>query len=180
MRDSVKIALATTALAVAGGLLLVGSSLAAGGFGPMGHARMMGGFGPVAHEMLKSVDTNNDGALSQDEINAAVNARFAEFDADKNGALSLQEFEALWAEITKPMAVRAFQFLDPDGDAAVSKTELDERFGTVVSRFDRNGDGELSPADHMRRGGPRGWHRGGWGWHGPENGGPQDDGPTQQ
>ena len=103
--------------------------------------------------MLQNVDTNNDGALSQEEINAAVNARFAEFDADKNGSLSLPEFQALWAEITKPIAVRAFQFLDPDGDAAVAKAELDDRFGTVVSHFDRNDDGKLSPADRRHRGG---------------------------
>ena len=101
----------------------------------------------LGHEMLQNIDTNNDGALSQEEINAAVNSRFAEFDADKNGSLSLQEFEALWAEITKPVAVRAFQFLDPDGDAAVAKAELDERFGTIVSHFDRNDDGVLSRDD---------------------------------
>jgi Ca2+-binding EF-hand superfamily protein len=178
MRDSVKFALATTALAVVGGLLLVGSSLAAGGAGPMGHMRMMG-FGPVAHDMLKNIDTDSDGALSQDEINTAVNARFVEFDADKNGNLSLQEFQALWAEITKPIAVRAFQFLDPDGDAAVSKAELDDRFGTVVSHFDRNGDGELSRADHRHRGGHHRWHHGGRG-HGPDEGGQQDEAPADE
>jgi Ca2+-binding EF-hand superfamily protein len=180
MKRSVKVALATSALAVAGGLFLVGSSFADRGLmgGPMGHMGMMG-FGPIAHEMLKNVDTNNDDALSQDEINAAVNARFSQFDADKNGSLSLTEFEALWAEITKPMAVRAFQFLDPDGDAAVSKTELDNRFGHLVSNFDRNGDGMISPADHMGppHGGHRGWRHGWWG-NGPEDGGPQDDAPA--
>ena len=54
MRKSVKVALATSALAVAGGLFLVGSSFADRGSGPMGHMgpmRMMG-FGPVAHDAL--------------------------------------------------------------------------------------------------------------------------------
>jgi Ca2+-binding EF-hand superfamily protein len=146
----------------------------------MGHMGMMG-FGPVAHEMLKTVDTNNDGALSQDEITAAVNSRFSEFDADKNGSLSLPEFEALWAEITKPMAVRTFQFLDPNGDASVSKAELDDRFDKVVSRFDQNGDGVLSPADHRGPGG-HGWRHHGW-WNqgpAPQDGGPQDGGPDDQ
>jgi len=144
MRKSMKMALATSALAVAGGLFLFGSSYAERGFGgPGGHGPMggpMGGFGAMQQEMLKGVDTNGDGALSQDEINAAIDARFTEFDADKNGSLSLEEFQALWAEITKPMSVRAFQFLD---------------------RFDRNGDGMLSPDDHPHRGsgdhGPRRW-----------------------
>ena len=111
-----------------------------------------GHFGMLGHEMLQNVDTNNDGALSQEEINAAVNARFAEFDADKNGSLSLPEFEALWADITKPIAVRAFQFLDPDGDAAVAKAELDERFG--------DGRQPLRPERRRRalpRGSPASW-----------------------
>ena len=173
MRKSVKVALATSALAVAGGLVLAGSGLAQG-FGPGGG--MMGGFGELRREMLKNVDTNGDGALSQEEINAAVNSRFAEFDADKNGSLSLTEFEALWAEITKPVAVRAFQFLDPDGDAAVSKAELDDRFSNIVSRMDRNHDGVLSAADHPGpRHGPHGRHgpRHWWQW----NQGPGDEGP---
>ena len=191
MRKSVKMALATSALAVAGGLFLVGSSFAERGPGPGGPGGMgpMGGFGEIQREMLKDVDTNGDGALSQDEINAAINVRFAEFDADKNGSLSLEEFQALWAEITKPISVRAFQFLDPNGDAQVSKSELDDRFGGMVARFDRNGDGMLSPADHQRPGpgdhgprrmsdgGPRGWFgHGPHGWWGQGQPGGDDGG----
>lgn len=173
MRKSVKIALAASALAVGGGLFLATASFAERGFGrgPMGG--MMGPMGGLGLEMIQGVDANGDGSLSQEEINTAVNARFAEFDADKNGSLSLQEFEALWAEITKPVAVRAFQFLDPDGDAAVAKAELDQRFGTIVSHLDRNNDGVLSRDDRPRRG-PGGR------WHGPWGGGPQDDGPAAE
>ena len=173
MRQSVKIAIAAGALAAAGGLFLATASFAERGFGP-GRMGMMGGgpFGMLGHEMIQSIDTNKDDALSQEEINAAVNSRFAEFDADKNGSLSLPEFEALWAEITKPVAVRAFQFLDPDGDAAVAKAELDNRFGTVVSRFDRNDDGVLSRDDRPRRHGPRDWGR--------PDGGPDGEGPADQ
>lgn len=181
MKRSVKVALATSALAVAGGLFLVGATYADGfgrgmRMGPPGHMGMMGGMGP---EILKAIDTDKDGALSQEEIDAAISSRFAEFDADNNGSLSLQEFQALWAEITKPLSVRAFQFLDPDGDAAVSKAELDDRFGDVVKRFDRNEDGKLSPGDHMRRG--DGGHR--WGWRhrggGPQQGGPDSSGDDE-
>ncbi len=170
MKKSVKIALATSALAVGGGLLLATSSFAQRGFGHgPGHMGMMG---PMAHEMLANVDANKDGALSQDEINAAINARFAEFDADKNGSLSLTEFESLWADITKPIAVRAFQFLDPNGDASVAKAELDDRFGSIVSHLDRNKDGALSPEDRRHHRGPHGW------WHGER--GQEDGGPDAE
>jgi hypothetical protein len=145
MKRSVRIALATGGLAVLGGIFLAGASVADAGFGPPGpHMGMMGGMGA---ELLQNVDKNGDGALSQDEINAAVDGRFVEFDVNKDGKLSLEEFRALWAEITRPIAVRAFQFLDPNGDAAIEKQELDDRFGHVVARFDRNDDGMLSPAD---------------------------------
>ena len=178
MRQSVKIALAAGALAVGGGLFLATASFAERGFGfgPMGGT--MGPMHGLGMEMIQGIDANNDGALSQEEINAAVNSRFAEFDADKNGNLSLQEFEALWAEITKPVAVRAFQFLDPDGDAAVAKAELDQRFGTIVSHLDRNDDGVLSRDDRPQHRGPGGR------WSGPrhwgQDGGPDGEGPAQE
>jgi hypothetical protein len=154
-----RIAMAAGVLAAAGGLFLVTTSFAERGFGGgHGHMGMMG----LHQEMLKDVDANSDGGLSQEEIDTAINARFSEFDGDRNGSLSLEEFQALWAEITRPIAVRAFQFLDPDGDAAIAKAEIDDRFGAMVSRFDRNEDGALSPEDRPHR-------RGGWGhWRGDD------------
>ena len=59
---------------------------------------MMGGIHGIGHEMIQNVDTNDDGSLSQDEINAAIDARFTKYDADKNGSISLQEFESLVRE----------------------------------------------------------------------------------
>jgi hypothetical protein len=154
MKQSAKIAVTAGAVALAGGIVVAGASLAQGGFGHHGRMGMMHGLG---HDMLQELDTNADGALSQEEIDVAVNARFAEFDANKDGKLALVEFEALWADLTRPVAVRAFQFLDPDGDAAVTKEELDDRFGRVVARFDRNDDGVLSRDDRGHR---RGWRHG--------------------
>jgi hypothetical protein len=158
MKKSTMIAVAGSA-ALLGAAALAGSAWAdRGGFGHHGmHGGMMGGIG---HEMLKSVDTNADGALSQEEIDATVDGRFAEFDANTDGKLSLTEFQALWAEVTKPISVRAFQFLDPDGDAAVAKTELEERFGSTVAHFDRNDDGVLSQDDRRHRR---------WGWRGGDD-----------
>jgi hypothetical protein len=157
MKTSMKMAIATGALAATGALFLAGSSYAERGFGMMGgpHGMMGGHGGPIAREMLANVDANSDGALSQEEIDAAVDSRFTEFDANADGNLSLDEFQALWAEITRPMAVRAFQFLDPNGDAAVAKSELADRFGSAVAHFDQNEDGVLDANDRPR-------HRGGW------------------
>ena len=149
MQTRTKLLAAATAVLVVGGLALAAPSLAQRG--AMG---MMGGLG--AEQLLREVDTDRDGRMTQAEIDAAVNARFARFDADGNGRLSLDEFNALWADVTRPAAVRAFQFMDPNGDASVTKAEVDERTSRLVQRFDRNGDGALSMQDRGGRGGPHG------------------------
>ena len=153
MQTRTKIIAAAAAAIVVGGLTVAGTSVAQrmqrGGMGMLG---AMGG-----EQLLREVDTDRDGRMTQAEIDAAVNARFTRFDADGNGRLSLDEFNALWADVTRPAAaVRAFQFMDPNGDASVTKAEVEERTGRLVQRFDRNGDGALSMQDRGGRGGPHG------------------------
>ena len=149
MQTRTKIIAAAAAAIVVGGLTVAGTSVAQrmqrGGMGMIG---AMGG-----EQLLREVDTDRDGRMTQAEIDSAVNARFARFDADSNGRLSLDEFAALWADVTRPAAVRAFQFMDPNGDGGVTKAEVDEKTSRLVQRFDRNGDGALSMQDRGGRGG---------------------------
>ena len=111
----------------------------------------------VRHNMFKSVDANGDDKVTQEEIDKAIADRLAKYDANKDGKLSLGEFDGLWNEIMQPAKVRAFQRLDPNGDAQITKGELDDRFGKLVSRIDRNGDGALSREDRRHR---HGFHPG--------------------
>ena len=156
MTTNMKPILAAAALSAAITLPMSASAMADPGFGHHG-----GPFHLLALDMLGGVDTNTDRALSQEEIDAAINSRYATFDSNKDGQLSLDEFQALWTDLTRPVTVRAFQFLDADGDATVARAEVDKRFGSLVAQLDRNEDGKLSAEDrrHGRRG--PGWHR--WG-----------------
>lgn len=117
------------------------------------HYGKRGGFAmrEVRRELIKQVDTNGDDKITQEEIDKAIADRLAKYDANKDGKLSLQEFDGLWSEIMRPAKVRAFQRLDPNGDAAIAKEELNDRFGKLVSRFDRNSDGALSRDDRRHR-----------------------------
>lgn len=132
MQTRTKVFIAAASALVVGGLALAGPSLAQ--HMQRGRMGMMGNFG--AQQLLRAVDTDRDGRISQAEVDAAVQARFAQFDADKNGRLSLDEFTALWADLTRPVAVRAFQFLDPNGDAGITEAEADEQLGMLARRFD--------------------------------------------
>ncbi len=168
MKTGSKILIVGAIAATIGALALAGASYArqgghmGGGYGQGRHMSggMHGGHmrGMAVHQFFKAADANEDGKVTQAEIDKALADRLARHDVNKDGKLSLEEFEGLWLEMTRSMMVRRFQRLDPDGDAAITREELADRFGNLVKRYDRNGDGALSREDrrHRMRGGMRG------------------------
>ncbi|MBJ3776069.1 EF-hand domain-containing protein [Acuticoccus mangrovi] len=124
-----------------------------GGMGPMGPG------GPLMM-MMRDADTNEDGALTQDEVDAFLAEKFAIGDTDGDGEVTLKDFEAIWLDLTRPMMVRTFQMLDEDGSAVITTEELDKRFGNVVQHLDRNDDGKLDRADRRHARGERGGRHG--------------------
>ena len=98
----------------------------------------------------------DDGRLEVEfEIDTNRTEWHARFDADKNGSLSLKEFEALWLEARRQEMIREFQHLDPNGDAALSLDEYKAPTSSIVANRDRNGDGMLSRDDRPRGEGHR-------------------------
>ena len=148
MRMKTKTLTAIALAAALGGTALAGTSYAdhrAGGHG-LGFLDT-GQLEVSAMEMLESIDADGDGKLTQIEIDKARNDRHTAHDADADGNLSLEEFAGLWHETTRPLTVRAFQMLDTDGDAVVTRAEYDRPLAGIVERLDRDGDGSLSMKD---------------------------------
>lgn len=100
--------------------------------------------------LFERFDANRDGTLTQAEVDQTRRERFTSFDADNDGQLSLQEYQALWSDAMRSRMVDRFQGLDDDGDAAVTIEEFLAPFGKVVSRMDRDNNGELT-RDELRR-----------------------------
>jgi Ca2+-binding EF-hand superfamily protein len=139
--------IASAALGLA---LLAGTTAAmAGGWG--GHGRG-GGPGMGGMGLIDSFDTNNDGKVTQAEIDAARDQRRTQFDRDGNGALSLEEYQGLWLDAMRPRMVRQFQSHDTDGNGSVTAEEFRERYADVVRNLDRNNDGEVTMDELRRRG----------------------------
>lgn len=150
-----------------------------GGPGGMGD----GPRGGMPEILIERFDVNEDGTITAEEI-ATVNAeRVGEYDTDGNGALSLEEFKALWADTMNLRIVRDFQQLDPDGDASVTLEEYSVRYDTMLERLDRNDDGAIDEAELAGpRGGPGGPGKGHGGpgmgkGPGPGNGPGMGNGP---
>lgn len=92
--------------------------------GPMG-GRMhgsMGGFGPM--QVFMTFDADKDGTVTVAEAQAGIEKLRASHDADGNGTVSREEFDKLFADMTKGMAERPFAMLDANGDGQLSAEEL--------------------------------------------------------
>ncbi len=135
----------TTAILLAGTVLLAsGAALAQ----PMG---MGSGGGPMAMERLfERYDTSGDGRVTQADIDEVRAERHAAFDADGDGELTLEEYEALWLDAMRRHMVRSFQRLDVDGDGRVTVEEFQAPFARIVERLDTAEDGVVT-RDDVRR-----------------------------
>jgi Ca2+-binding EF-hand superfamily protein len=149
----------TKRLLLASGTLALGAAVFAGASVADGWGRHHGGghHGGGAMRLFEQFDANEDGRLTQAEVDQVRQSRLAEFDQDDDGSLSLEEYQALWMDAMRERMVDRFQAHDDDGDGMVTAEEFAEPFDRMVSRFDRDGDGEVT-ADEMRR---RGERRGG-------------------
>ena len=156
MKTHSKIAIAA-AVAVIGGVAVAGAVKAHGGFGKRGGV-WGGGFGGPGAMLMQQLDANEDDKLTRAEIDEAIRSRLASADKDGDGKLNLEEFQPVLVEIMRPRIVDGFQFLDADGDAVITLEEIDRPMSRVVSRLDRNDDGELTSDELRKR--HRGWRHG--------------------
>jgi Ca2+-binding EF-hand superfamily protein len=102
--------------------------------------------------LMERYDANNDGSLSQEEIDSNRTQWHADSDQDKSGDLTIAEFETLWLKARREMMVREFQEFDRDGDGKVTLDEYKAPLAMLIARMDRNGDGVINRED---RGQPR-------------------------
>lgn len=108
---------------------MAGSGMMAGAGMGMGAPDGLAGMGmSPGMAMMPGLDgdADGDGAVTPDELRARLRDLFVEYDADANGSLSLEEFAALHAALMRETMVDRFQFLDDDGDGAVTATEIDK------------------------------------------------------
>lgn len=115
----------TLALATLLGALLATSAMAQmGQGGEEGH-------GPMLGEMFAGIDTDSDGKITLEELEAHRTAMFTAADANGDGVLNAEELAA--------------------HHAAQMEATMAERSARMIERHDNNGDGSLS-VDEMGAG----------------------------
>lgn len=156
--DSLKIAALVSALAV--GIIAVS--------GTMVEARDRGD-GPRTMD-FSTLDVDGSGEITQEDLDALRENRFADIDSNGDGAVSKDEFMAASAARAGERAGEMFDRLDADGDGALSRDVLESRdgrgrgAGRLLERADADGSGGVSEeelAAAMERFAERGGKRGG-------------------
>ncbi|WP_421694184.1 EF-hand domain-containing protein [Aestuariivirga sp.] len=159
MQRRLKLVAATATAA----MLTLGAGLAHADRGDGDMCGMRHGPGPMGRQLVERYDANKDGTVTQQEIDQNRTQWLADFDADKNGMLSLDEFKLLWLKARNEMMVREFQFFDRDGNGQVTLDEYQLPAADLASR----GDGP--PGRDGRGPGPR-WRHGPGMDHGMDRG----------
>jgi len=133
-----------------------------GGMGDMGdmmqmmmrmHGQMNGG-GMMGSGMMggafdEAFDADGDGTVAPAELRAGLEAQLAGNDADGDGALSLDEFEALHSAMIRSLMVDRFQAFDEDGDGRITAEEITapaarlERMQALRSQATQNPGGAM-------------------------------------
>ncbi|KXU29546.1 calcium-binding protein [Sphingobium sp. 22B] len=110
--------------------------------------------GPRGGGMLMMADANKDGAVTKVELTAALEARFARLDANKDGKLDQADRDIL----RQQRLDERFAALDTDRNGQISKAEFAAGHQGRDGMHDRMG----------KPGGPdgHGWGHRGWGKHG--------------
>ena len=99
---------------------------------------------------FSTLDVDGSGEITQDDLDALRQNRFAELDTDGDGSVSRDEFIAARSEQAAERAGRMFDRLDADGDGALSQDALEARKGAgrgqgrMLERADTDGSGGVS------------------------------------
>ncbi|WP_172293433.1 EF-hand domain-containing protein [Pseudoruegeria sp. HB172150] len=130
--------------------------------------------------VFERYDTNGDGTVTREEVDALKTERFTGMDADSDGQVSAEELfaaqEARRVERQQERAARMVEQLDEDGNGLLSAEELADAGPRgdrpdLFERFDTDGDGSITQAElEDARGMFRGHGKDGRGNHGDRQG----------
>ena len=104
----------------------------------------MGGHG--ARPAFSELDANGDGEVSVEEFDAFRAAKFAEADTNGDGVLSPDEMIArMEAQRVEKMRARMLERFDTDGNGTISPEEMAAKgHSDMIQKLDKDGNGTIS------------------------------------
>ena len=134
---------------------MMGGGMMAGGMHGQG---MTGSPYQMMDKMFKRHDLDNDGTVTQAEVDQQLQNMLNAFDENRDGLLDLSEFQKMWMQNNRERIVDRFQAHDDDGDGRITKDEFMSPMAGIIARHDLNDDGKISMKEIQKQ--MRGWGHG--------------------
>ena len=117
------------------------STCSASGFATFRSRRSLAGPAAIAAEavppqgppLLVAADADHDGKVTAAELRSEREQQVARFDADRDGGLSAEEYEAWFLDAAQPRLARQFRADDRDHDGRITLEELVERSAATAA-----------------------------------------------
>ena len=95
-------------------------------------------------KMFDKLDANSDGKITQEEVAAAKEVRFAKVDADGDGFVTQEEMTAHMMARHEERMKKMFERQDGDGDGKLAVSEFGGHGEKMFEMMDADGDGAVT------------------------------------